>query len=92
MIISQLREVRTSFKAFAHAQSQASEDILKWSTSHENRAIAETFGYLAELSLLWTEVQREFSGNLCHDMLTLWSPGGLFMVLKMVISSFFPVF
>ncbi|XP_068250128.1 uncharacterized protein, partial [Palaemon carinicauda] len=64
MIISQLGEVRTSFKVFAHAQAQTSEDILKWACSHENRAIGETFGYLAELALIWTEVQREFADQL----------------------------
>lgn len=63
MVISQLGEVRTSFKAFAQAQATASEDLLRWSGgSHENRAIEETFVHLAELSLLWSEVQRDFAG------------------------------
>ncbi|XP_066946798.1 uncharacterized protein [Macrobrachium rosenbergii] len=64
MIISQLGEVRTSYKAFVHAQAQTSEDILKWACTHENRAIGETFGYLAELALIWTEAQREFADKL----------------------------
>ncbi|XP_042235759.1 myosin tail region-interacting protein MTI1-like [Homarus americanus] len=65
MVISQLGEVRTSFKAFALAQATASEDLLSWSGgSHENRAIEETFTHLAELSLLWSEVQRDFADHL----------------------------
>nr|XP_045596603.1 uncharacterized protein LOC123757189 [Procambarus clarkii] len=65
MVISQLGEVRTSFKAFSQAQATASEDLLSWSGgSHENRAIEETFAHLAELTLLWSEVQRDFADQL----------------------------
>lgn len=65
MVISQLGEVRSSFKAFSQAQATASEDLLSWSGgSHENRAIEETFAHLAELSLLWSEVQRDFADHL----------------------------
>ncbi|XP_071519591.1 uncharacterized protein [Panulirus ornatus] len=65
MVISQLGEIRTSFKAFAQAQATASEDLLRWSGgNHENRAIEETFVHLAELSLLWSEVQRDFADEL----------------------------
>ncbi|KAK7069445.1 hypothetical protein SK128_028058, partial [Halocaridina rubra] len=61
MIISQLGDVRTSFKAFTVAQGQTSEDALKWAACHENRAIGETFSYLSELALLWTDVQKDFA-------------------------------
>lgn len=62
MVISQLGEVRTSLKAFTQAQATASEDTMRWAAAHENRAIAETFSHLAELSLVWTDVQRDFAG------------------------------
>lgn len=62
MVISQLGEVRSSLKAFTQAQATASEDTMRWAAAHENRAIAETFSHLAELSLVWTDVQRDFTG------------------------------
>lgn len=64
MVISQLGEVRTSLKAFTQAQATASEDTMRWAAAHENRAIAETFSHLAELSLVWTDVQRDFAERL----------------------------
>lgn len=68
MVISQLGEVRTTFKAFALAQATAAEDLLRWAGgssggSQENRAIEETFAHLAELSVLWSEVQKDFAGE-----------------------------
>ncbi|XP_050702337.1 protein enabled homolog [Eriocheir sinensis] len=76
MVISQLGEVRASFKAFALAQATAADDLLRWAGGgssgggggggggQENRAIEETFAHLAELSVLWSEVQKDFADQL----------------------------
>ncbi|XP_076056446.1 uncharacterized protein LOC143034372 isoform X2 [Oratosquilla oratoria] len=64
MIISQLGEARNTLKSFIQAQAEVAEDLLKWASGQENRAIQETFAHLAELSYVWTEVQRDFSDQL----------------------------
>ena len=67
MVISQLRDVRSSAKAFAVAQNTAAQDMLKWSLSEENHAIQDTFVQLSELNALWTEVQKDFTGEMCTE-------------------------
>ncbi|XP_023722566.1 uncharacterized protein LOC111872682 isoform X2 [Cryptotermes secundus] len=64
MVISELRGVRSTAKAFAEAQCSAAQDMLKWSLTEENPAIRDTFFQLSELSALWTEVQKEFADHL----------------------------
>lgn len=76
MVISQLGEVRSSLKALTQAQATASEDTMRWAAAHENRAIAETFSHLAELSLVWTDVQRDFAG------LSFFRGGDVLLVYK----------
>ena len=63
MIISQIREVRNTFKAFLAAQSALTEDLVKWSCRIDNEAIHQTFSYLAELTALWSDVQKDFVGK-----------------------------
>lgn len=63
MVISQLREVRTTFKAFVAAQVTLSEDLVKWSSTIENNSIHSTFLGLAELNSLWTEAQKDLVGK-----------------------------
>ena len=63
MIISQVREVRTAFKAFVAAQTTLSDDLVKWASDNENLAIKEAFSQILELNLLWSDVQKEFSGK-----------------------------
>jgi hypothetical protein len=65
MVISELRDVRSTAKAFAEAQYTAAQDMVKWSLTEENPAIRDTFVQLSELSALWTEVQKEFAGEIC---------------------------
>jgi hypothetical protein len=67
MVISELRDVRSTAKAFAAAQNTAAQDMLKWSLSEENPAIQDTFVHLSELNALWTEVQKEFTGEICTE-------------------------
>lgn len=64
MVISQLRDVRSTAKAFATAQNTASRDLLKWSLNEENFAIQDTFAQLSELNALWTDVQKDFTGEI----------------------------
>ncbi|CAB3369397.1 Hypothetical predicted protein [Cloeon dipterum] len=56
--------MRVAAKNFAHAQTMASQDLLKWSLKAENRAIQETFIQLLELSTIWEDVQKEFTEHL----------------------------
>lgn len=53
-----------TFKLFFNFISLASQDLLKWATNEENRALQDVANQLAELNLVWTEVQREFCGKL----------------------------
>lgn len=53
-----------TFKLFLNFISLASQDLLKWATNEENRALQDVANQLAELNLVWTEVQREFCGKL----------------------------
>ncbi|KAK7791944.1 hypothetical protein R5R35_002433 [Gryllus longicercus] len=64
MVIAQLRDVRSSAKAFMHVQTTASEDLVKWASKNENQAIQDTFAQLFELNTLWAEVQKEFTESL----------------------------
>ena len=41
----------------------ASQDLLKWAANEENRALQDVANQLAELNLVWTEVQRDFCGR-----------------------------
>nr|KAG5691286.1 hypothetical protein BaRGS_017252 [Batillaria attramentaria] len=60
VLISEVKDMRTTAKAFMNAQSAASQDMLKWAANEENRALQDVANQLAELNLVWTEVQREF--------------------------------
>ncbi|XP_049805931.1 uncharacterized protein LOC126248692 [Schistocerca nitens] len=64
MVISELKAVRSTAKAFIVAQNTAVMELMKWASGDENEAIKNTFIYIAELNSLWTEVQKEFSENL----------------------------
>ncbi|XP_046329067.1 uncharacterized protein LOC124112918 isoform X1 [Haliotis rufescens] len=60
VLISEVKDMRNTAKAFMNAQSAASQDLLKWTAHEDNRAIQDVANQLAELNLVWTEVQREF--------------------------------
>ncbi|XP_071438716.1 uncharacterized protein [Hetaerina americana] len=64
MVISQLKDVRSSAKAFMMAQNTAVQDLLKWSSNCENRAFQDVFIQLNELNTLWAEAQRDFTDHL----------------------------
>ncbi|PSN53083.1 hypothetical protein C0J52_09150 [Blattella germanica] len=64
MVISELKDVRSTAKAFAVAQNTATQDMLKWSVNEENPAIQDTFVQMTELNAIWSEVQREFADHL----------------------------
>lgn len=64
MVISELKDVRSTAKAFMNAQNTAMQDMLKWSINSENRAFQDVFSQLNELNTLWTEAQSGFSDHL----------------------------
>lgn len=64
LVISELKEMRTTAKAFISAQHAASMELLQWAHAGENRAIQDTFVFLSELNSLWTDTQKEFSEHL----------------------------
>lgn len=70
LVISELKEMRANAKAFLNAQHTASMELLQWAHAGENRAIQDTFTFLNELSLLWTDTQKDFVGKfsaaICH--------------------------
>ncbi|XP_041367266.1 uncharacterized protein LOC121381916 [Gigantopelta aegis] len=60
VLISEVKDMRNTAKAFLNAQNAASQDFLKWASNEENRAIQDVANQLAELNLAWSEIQREF--------------------------------
>ena len=56
--ISQLKELRTATKAQIAAQESAMNDLFKWSTKEDNRAIKDVAERFSELCAFWTEAQK----------------------------------
>jgi len=63
MVISQMKDLKNASKMFTQAQSEAMQDLVKWSLKGENRAIADALSQVGELFAVWSEVQREFTEN-----------------------------
>ncbi|XP_055900521.1 uncharacterized protein LOC106054400 [Biomphalaria glabrata] len=64
VLLSEVKDMRNTAKSFMNVQNAVSQDFLKWAISEENRALQDVANQLAELNLLWTEVQREFGEHL----------------------------
>ncbi|KAH9519350.1 hypothetical protein Btru_075313 [Bulinus truncatus] len=64
VLLSEVKDMRNTAKAFMNVQNTVSQDLLKWAINEENRALQDVANQLAELNLLWTEVQREFGEHL----------------------------
>ncbi|CAL1528317.1 unnamed protein product [Lymnaea stagnalis] len=64
VLLSEVKDMRNTAKAFMNAQNAVSQDFLKWAVNEENRALQDVANQLAELNLLWTEVQRELGEHL----------------------------
>ncbi|BFZ15828.1 hypothetical protein BsWGS_18867 [Bradybaena similaris] len=64
VLLSEVKDMRNTARAFMNAQNAVSQDFLKWAVNEENRALQDVANQLAELNLLWTEVQREFGEHL----------------------------
>ena len=64
MVISQLKEVRNTAKAFSISQTSAIQDLVKWSQKDENMAIQDAILQVRELFSLWTEVQLDLTYHL----------------------------
>lgn len=62
--ISQLKELRTATKAQIAAQESAIDDLFKWSTKENNRAIQDVIERCSELCTFWTEAQKMFVDEL----------------------------
>lgn len=55
MVISQLKNVKNTFKAFSKAQHEAHHDLVTWSSTMENRAIKDSLMRMAELTSIWCD-------------------------------------
>ncbi len=64
LALSQLRELRSAQKALATAQENAANDLVKWSSKEENRAVKDVLQRFGDLVTLWTEGQREYAEHL----------------------------
>ncbi|XP_060064503.1 uncharacterized protein LOC132544869 [Ylistrum balloti] len=60
VLMSEVKDIRSSAKSFMAAQNLASNDMLRWAANEENRAIQDVVNQAAELSTQWTDVQRDF--------------------------------
>ena len=54
MVISQLKEVRNTAKAFSSSQTSAIQDLMKWSFKDENIAIQDALSQVRDLFSIWT--------------------------------------
>jgi len=57
MVISQVKEVRETAKAFAKSQTSAIQDLVAWSAKTEQKILRDTMAQVCELFTLWNEVQ-----------------------------------
>ncbi|GFO41716.1 Zinc-binding alcohol dehydrogenase domain-containing protein 2 [Plakobranchus ocellatus] len=64
LLLSDVKEMRNIAKTFTNAQNAVAQDLLKWAVHEENRAVQDVANQLAELNLLWTEVQQEFAEHI----------------------------
>lgn len=64
VMVSELKDMRESAKGFMNAQNSACQDMMRWAANEENRAIQDVANHIAELNLLWTDVQKDFIGHL----------------------------
>ena len=61
MVISQLKTVKENASSYAKAQEKAMEDVEKWSSKEENRAIQDCSQKLKEVFELWNDAQLQFA-------------------------------
>ncbi|RZF31929.1 hypothetical protein LSTR_LSTR011526 [Laodelphax striatellus] len=64
LIISDLKQVKVTAKAYMEAQETAMKDMAKWASKEHNKAIFGSFNHILQLSKLWTEVQTDFLDEL----------------------------
>lgn len=64
VMVSELKDMRESAKGFMNAQNSACQDMMRWAANEENRAIQDVANHIAELNLLWTDVQKDFIEHL----------------------------
>lgn len=60
MIISDIKEMKSSFKSFHLAQVTTWEDMSKWANKERTVALQEILHVLLDLCFLWSEVQLDF--------------------------------
>lgn len=63
LVISEIKEMRLAARWFQSSQTSALDDLLKWSLRGESRALQETIAQLVELNLIWSDVQKQFTGS-----------------------------
>ena len=92
--ISQLKELRTATKAQIASQESAIDDLFKWSTKENNRAIQdviERFEALWKLTLVLIVIFPFFSfEKRCSELCTFWTEAQKMFVdeLKIVRNHF----
>ncbi|XP_052798560.1 uncharacterized protein LOC128230383 [Mya arenaria] len=64
ILLADLKEVKMGAKTFMEAQHQAAQDMMKWAVTEENRAVKDVISNIADLYLMWTDVQKNFMGYL----------------------------
>ncbi|RUS77157.1 hypothetical protein EGW08_015080 [Elysia chlorotica] len=64
LLLSEVKDMRNTAKAYTNAQNAVAQDLLKWAVHEDNRALQDVVNQLAELNLLWTEVQHEFGEHI----------------------------
>ena len=60
MVITQLKTVKENASTYAKAQEKVMEDVEKWASKEENRAIQDCSQKLKDIFDLWTDAQHQF--------------------------------
>ena len=55
--------MRIAARWFQNSQTSAADDLLKWALRGENRAVKDAVSQVMELNMIWSDVQRDFSGK-----------------------------
>ena len=61
MVITQLKTVKENASSYTKAQEKVMEDVDKWASKEENRAIQDCSQKLKEIFELWADAQYQFA-------------------------------
>ncbi|KAL4225376.1 hypothetical protein ACF0H5_016065 [Mactra antiquata] len=64
VLVCDIKDIKNCAKAFMNAQHTAAQDMMRWASHEENRAVKDVVSNIADIFLIWTEVQNTFLSHL----------------------------